>query len=141
MAIEDSILKGTKKILGLDEAYTEFDFDVITHVNTCFVRLKQLGIGPTGGFMIESDQEKWQDFTQGELDLNSVKTFVYLKVRLVFDPPGLSHHITAIKDQITELEHCLLTERNLSHHGADTFLPGFGSAIPEVVLDGGSASG
>lgn len=113
MALEQSILKGTKKILGLDASYKAFDFDVITHINTCFVRLKQLGIGPEETFMIEGESETWDEFDNDDVDLNSVKTYVFLKVKLFFDPPGLSHHIQAIQEQITELEHTLLTERNL----------------------------
>lgn len=113
MAIEDSILKSTKKNLGLDENYDAFDQDVITHINTAFVVLGDLGVGPSAGFMIEGDDEVWDEFTEGNLRLNSVKSYVYLKVRLMFDPPGTSHHLAAMKEQVEELEHRLVTERNL----------------------------
>lgn len=110
MPLEESILKSTKKILGLDADYEAFDLDVITHINTCFFTLNQLGVGPSEGFMIEDDESKWEEFTEGKLNLNSVKTYIYLKVRSLFDPPGTPHHLTALKEQITELEHRLKME-------------------------------
>lgn len=117
MALEQSILKSTKKKLGLDASYTDFDQDVIDYINSSFFRLFQLGLGPSTGFAIEDDSEEWDDFNTVGLNvsvLNAVKTYVNLKVRLQFDPPGLAHHIKAIEDQITELEHTLLTERDLA---------------------------
>lgn len=117
MALEDSILKSVKKSLGLDADYTAFDHDVITHINTCFFSLNQLGIGPSDGFMIEDEEVKWSDFVDETLNksaLNALQTYFYLKVRSFFDPPGTPHHLQAIKDQIQELELRLLTERNLT---------------------------
>lgn len=111
MALEQSILKSTKKILGLDEGYDAFDLDVITHINSAFVVLKQLGVGPAQGFMIEDDEPVWQDFTGGENGLNAVKTYIYMKVRLLFDPPETSAHLKALEEQITELEHRLKMEK------------------------------
>lgn len=114
MAVEQSILLSTKKILGLDADNDAFDLDVITHVNTAFFTLNQLGLGPAEGFMIEGDAEVWNDFTAGIINLNAVKTYIYLCVRLAFDPPGTAHHIRAAEDQKTELEHRLRTERELT---------------------------
>lgn len=117
MAAEDSILKSVKKSLGLDENYAAFDHDVITHINTCFFTLNQLGIGPPEGFMVEDDTVVWQDFTDVRLNLaaqNALQTYFYLKVRSFFDPPSTPHHIAAMNDQITELEHRLSTERELN---------------------------
>lgn len=103
--METSILKSTKKILGIEATYTAFDLDVITHINSAFSTLTQLGIGPINGFMIEDDTATWGDFLgTSDLQLNNVKTYVYLKVRLVFDPPQTSFHLQAIKEQIQELE-------------------------------------
>lgn len=116
MALEQSILKSTKKKLGLAEDYKDFDQDVIDYINSSFFRLFQLGLGPANGFAIDGDEEEWADFDTVGLNisvLNAVKTYVNLKVRLAFDPPGLAHHIKAIEDQITELEHTLRTERDL----------------------------
>lgn len=103
--METSILVGTKKILGLAEDYTAFDHDVITHINTAFSTLTQLGVGPAEGFMIDDDTAEWIDFiSDSDLQYNSVKTYVYLRVRMLFDPPATSFVITAMNEQIKELE-------------------------------------
>lgn len=102
--MEDSILKSTKKVLGLEADYTPFDPDVIMHINTVFSILTQLGIGPAEGFMIEDDQGVWSNFLGDDLQLNQVKTFMYLRVRLLFDPPQTSYLITAMENQAKELE-------------------------------------
>lgn len=99
-----SILTSVKKILGIEEDYTAFDPDVVIHINSVFFTLNQLGIGPTTGFAIEDDTATWDDFLDGDLRLNSVKTYVYLRVRLLFDPPTTSYMIEAMRDQIRELE-------------------------------------
>lgn len=141
MPMEASILKSTKKILGLNDAYDDFDLDVITQINTCFNSLRILGIGPPAGFMIEDETSEWHDFIEdeGDTNLNSVKTYVYLKSRLFFDAPGTPHHLTALKEQVTELEYTLLTERNLKSRlgGGD---PSLGPDFP-VVIQGGDLDG
>lgn len=116
MALETSILKSVKKNLGLDAEYHAFDHDVTTHINACFFTLNQLGIGPPEGFVIDGEEDLWADFVDGQLNkagMNALQTYFYLKVKLFFDPPGTAHHISAIQEQITELEHRLLTEREL----------------------------
>jgi len=100
----DSILDGVKKILGLPLDDTSFDFDVITHINTAFSTLQQLGIGPTAGFMIVDNTAEWDAFLGADTRLNSVKTYVWLRVKSLFDPPQTAHLIAAMKEQITELE-------------------------------------
>lgn len=102
--METSILTSTKKILGIAEDYTVFDLDVITHINSAFSTLTQLGVGPAEGFMIEDEVAEWLDFEADDLQYNSVKTYVYLRVRLLFDPPTTSYLIAAFNDQIKELE-------------------------------------
>lgn len=102
--MDASILTSTKKVLGIDESYTAFDPDVIMHINTAFATLSQLGIGPASGFMIEDNGPMWSDFIGDDLNLNPVKTYVYMRVRLAFDPPGTSFHINALEEQIKELE-------------------------------------
>lgn len=102
--MSDSILISTKKILGLEADYTDFDLDVMTHINSVFNTLTQLGVGPSEGYMIESDADEWADFLSDNKSLNSVKTYVYLKVRLLFDPPTTSYLIDALKQQAQELE-------------------------------------
>jgi hypothetical protein len=106
-----SILNSTKKILGISSDFTAFDLDIITHINTAFSTLTQLGVGPADGFMIEDDTGEWTEFIDTDLQLNSVKSYVFLRVRLLFDPPGTSYLINAYQDQIKELEWRLNTHR------------------------------
>ena len=102
--METSILISTKKVLGIAESYTAFDLDIITHINAAFSILNQLGVGPQEGFMIEDDGYMWGDFLIPITQLNLVKTYVYLKVRLLFDPPTTSFLIEATTKQIEEYE-------------------------------------
>jgi hypothetical protein len=100
-----SILNSTKKVLGIAEDYTVFDEDIIMHINTAFSTLTQLGVGPAEGFMIEDATAEWDDFiTDGDPQYNSVKSYVFLKVSMLFDPPQTSYLITAKEKQIEELE-------------------------------------
>lgn len=99
-----SILTSTKKILGLDETYTVFDLDVTTHINAAFSTLNQLGVGPEDGFFIDSEADQWEDFIVPDNQLNMVRTYIYLKTRFTFDPPGTSFLIEAMDKQIKELE-------------------------------------
>lgn len=102
--MEESILKSTKKILGLADDYTPFDLDVITHINAAFSILDQLGVGPVGGFLIEDDTTLWADYVVPPNQLHLIKTYIYLKVRSLFDPPTTSFLITATNDQLKEIE-------------------------------------
>jgi hypothetical protein len=102
--METSILDSTKKILGISADYKAFDLDVLTHINSAFSTLNQLGVGPAAGFMIEDETVEWTDFLGPDPLLNSVKTYVYLRVRMLFDPPGTSYLISAYEKQIQELE-------------------------------------
>lgn len=101
--METSILTSTKKILGIGEDYTVFDLDIITHINSAFSTLAQLGVGPVGGFSIEDDEAEWLDFFE-DPEQNSIKTYVFLKVRQLFDPPTTSYMIEAFDRQIQEFE-------------------------------------
>jgi hypothetical protein len=104
--MEQSILISTKKILGIAEDYTAFDLDIITHINSAFSTLTQLGVGPPTGFMIDDASEEWADFIEDDLDFQyqSVKSYVFLRVRMLFDPPQTSYLIAAAQKQIEELE-------------------------------------
>jgi hypothetical protein len=112
--VPDSILNSVKKNLGLDESYTAFDADILLYINGVFSTLNQLGIGPEDGFAIEDDSTTWDAFLGTDLKLNSVKTYMYLRVRLLFDPPQTSHHIDAVNKQILELEWRLNTVREMT---------------------------
>lgn len=100
----ESILTSIKKLLGLEEEYTHFDTDIIMYINTALMRVNQLGIGPTTGFKITDKTAVWSDLIDETIELEGVKTYVYLKVRLVFDPPQMGYLVDAIKEQIKELE-------------------------------------
>lgn len=100
----DSILLSIKKLLGLVEDDQAFDADIIIHINSVFMILNQLGIGPEDGYKITSQEDTWNDFIQDEKLLEDVKTYIYLKVRLIFDPPLNSSHLENIKQLISELE-------------------------------------
>jgi hypothetical protein len=102
--MEESILKSVKKILMIPEDDPSFDLDVTTHINATFSILSQLGVGPVEGFFIEDDTDLWTDFDVPEPQRNLAKTYIQLKVKLLFDPPGTSFALDAMKNQIEEYE-------------------------------------
>lgn len=102
--MDESILNSIKKLLGLSKEYEAFDTDIIIHINTVFMVLNQLGVGPEDGFSIKDKEAKWSDFLESAIDLESVKTYIYLKVRLVFDPPLNASVLESMKQTIAELE-------------------------------------
>lgn len=105
--MENSILKGTKLSLGLETDYTPFDFEIITLINSALATLTQLGIGPTEGFMISDETAVWDQFIGDDARFNQVKTYVYLKTKMLFDPPNTGYLVTAMIDVIKETEHRL----------------------------------
>jgi hypothetical protein len=100
----DSILNSIKKTLGIDSAYTAFDIDVAMHINTSFTILQQLGVGPVDGFAIIDDTSVWSDYTDNNVMLASVQSYVFTKVKLLFDPPPTSFGLDAMKSLVSELE-------------------------------------
>lgn len=102
--MEESILTSIKKLLGLSKEYEAFDTDIIIHINTVFGILNQLGVGPSEGFKIEDDLATWEMFINDVNDLESVKTYIYLKVKTIFDPPLNSSVLQSYKESIKELE-------------------------------------
>lgn len=100
----ESILNSIKQLLGIDESETHFDTDIIIHINSVFSILNQLGVGPETTFSIIDSSTTWSDFTDADDDYNIVKTYVYLKVRMIFDPPSSSNVMNAMEKQISELE-------------------------------------
>lgn len=99
-----SILTSIKKLLGVSEEDVNFDTDIIMHINSAFFKLNQLGVGPSTCFIISDKTAKWETFLQNRQDLESAKIFVYLNVRLIFDPPQSSFLLDSIKEQIREIE-------------------------------------
>lgn len=106
-----SILTSTKKVLGISEDYTAFDEDIIMHINTVFSTLNQLGVGPDVGFQIVDKDAEWSDFLADDLRLNNVKSYMFMRVKLMFDPPGTSYLITSMQNQIDQLEWRINTVR------------------------------
>lgn len=102
----ESILTSIKKLLGISEDYEQFDADIIMHINSVFLNLAQLGVGPSNGFFIKDSSATWSDFVDIEdnAQLQAIKTYVYLKVKLLFDPPLSSSVIESTNRMIAELE-------------------------------------
>lgn len=122
--MSSSILDDVKHMLGLLPSEHAFDSDVVIHINSVFGTLHQLGVGPNEGFMIMGDTEQWDDFFT-DSRLNPVKSYVFLRVKLLFDPPQTGFTVGSMDRQISELEWRLLV-------AAD------GPFIPDqTVIDGG----
>lgn len=99
-----SILLSIKKLLGLEPDYVYFDNDILMHINSALMSLHQIGVGPTEGYIVEDDTQTWSDFVGDRKDLGAIKTYVYLRARLVFDPPQTGFVVEALKEQVKELE-------------------------------------
>lgn len=114
--LEENILSSIKKLLGLNDGVTVFDTDIVIHINTVFANLTQMGVGPQNdegkniGFKISTGNEVWGDFTDNDILIENVKTYVYIKVKMVFDPPTSSALIDAYNAQAKELEWRLYTQ-------------------------------
>lgn len=100
----ESILTSIKKLLGIPEEVDNFDADIIMHINSVFSILTQLGVGPSEGFMITDKTKTWDDFIADKKNIESVKSYVYMKVRLMFDPPISSAVMDCMNRMISELE-------------------------------------
>lgn len=99
-----SILESIKKLLGIAEHDDGFDTEIKDLVNAEFLTLHQLGVGPEAGFSIEGPDNKWSEFTSNTKLLDAVRQFIYLRVRLIFDPPASGTVSEAINGRINELE-------------------------------------
>lgn len=100
----ESILTSIKKLLGIAEEYTHFDADLIMHINSVLSILTQIGVGPAEGFSIKDDSSMWEDFITEDSKLELVKSYIYMKVKLLFDPPLSSSVIESMNRIISELE-------------------------------------
>ena len=100
----DRILESVKKVLGIAPEYLAFDVDIVMHINSVFSQLIQLGAGPEDGFEIEDSSTLWSAYLGDNKKLNFIKSYMYLKVRMLFDPPTTSFDITAKQEQIKEFE-------------------------------------
>jgi hypothetical protein len=99
----DSILDSVKKMVGFDPDYTVFDLDIVILINSAFGSLQQLGVGADTGFVITDNTTLWQQYVSQFAYLGMVKTYIFMAVRLAFDPPANSFGITAIQDQLEQL--------------------------------------
>jgi len=99
----NSILTSIKKLLGPGEEDTSFDTDITIHINTALSILTQVGIGPPEGFAIEDKTQTWDEFVPENPQLSSIKSYIYLKVRLIFDPPTSSAALDAMTKTCDEL--------------------------------------
>jgi hypothetical protein len=100
----ESILTSVKKMLGIEKEYTHFDQDIIMHINTVLSILTQIGVGPSTGFSIQDENAIWSDFVPANPLLEPIKTYTYLKVKLIFDPPLSSAVTESYNRTISELE-------------------------------------
>jgi len=100
----DSILLTIKHMLGIEAEYNHFDQDVMFNINTVLMTSNQIGIGPAAGFLITGEAETWVDLLGERIDLEAIKSYIYLKVRLLFDPPSSSFVLDAMQRQATEIE-------------------------------------
>ena len=101
---EDSVLNTVKKLLNISPDYAAFDLDIMLYINSTFIILRDLGVGPNIPFSITGQMESWSSFTENNAEVDMVKTYVANKVRLIFDPPANSFTIEAIKSVIAEFE-------------------------------------
>lgn len=110
----ESILTSIKKMLGPGVTDTYFDPDIIMHINSTFLVLKQLGVGPVEGFYIEDSSATWDEFIEDPVECSGVKTYMYAKAKLVFDPPSNASHIKCLESTVSEFEWRLKHEAELS---------------------------
>ena len=102
--MEDSIFKTIKSLLGPDADYDVFDQDILIFINTAIATLTQLGVGPSSGFRVTGDSETWADFIGDRNDIDSVKSYIYMKVRLAFDPPSSATVSSSYEEACKEYE-------------------------------------
>lgn len=100
----ESILTSIKKMLGIGEEYAHFDADIIFHINSALMTLNQLGVGPADGFFVSTDEQTWEDYLGESKKLEAVKSYIYLRVKLLFDPPANGTLVEAMNTQIAEFE-------------------------------------
>ena len=106
----ESILTSIKDLLGIAEDQTNFDDQIMVHINSVFFTLQQLGVGPSPGFFVESKLDNWNDFIPEGVNYNSIKTYMYLKVKLLFDPPLSSSVLESMERMASEYEWRLKVE-------------------------------
>lgn len=102
--MSNSILTTVKKLSGIEAEYDHFDTDLVIFINTTFMTLNQLGVGPEEGYSISGVEETWEDYLKEQKNLEAVKAYVSLQAKLFFDPPSSSALIEAMERQISKIE-------------------------------------
>lgn len=108
--IANSILHDVKQMVGQEWDDTTYDLDIKTHINSTFFDLQQIGVGPASGFAIEDENTLWDVYLLGNKNLNAVKSYIYIRVRLLFDPPTNSFLVDSLQKQVDKLEWRLMVE-------------------------------
>ncbi len=122
----DSILKHIKKLLGPGELHNHFDTEIMTHINTAFMELEQMGVGPESGFSIEDESATWSEYIpKTDKNFEAVKTYIYLYVKLIFDPPLNASVMNALQQKMERLEWRLNFEAESTSKTTNT---------PEIVI-------
>lgn len=105
---DESILLTIKKLLHIPEDYNDFDHDILVHTNSAIATLHQLGVGPSEGYVVQDEENKWSEFQVQGITLQNVRTYIYLRVRLVFDPPTNAFLVSSMEKQVQELDFRLM---------------------------------
>ena len=126
MTLNQSILTSVKGALGVTEADVSFDQEILMHINTAFATLNELGVGPDEGFAIEDKTVTWDALLGTDKRKNNVKTYTFLRVKFLFDPPATSFGITAVEKQIEQFEWRINTYREMT---------GWTDPTPPIILD------
>lgn len=108
--IQDSILHDIKQMLGQEWDDETYDLDIKNHINTVFFNLNQIGVGPVGGFMIQGPQNLWPEYIGTKLNLNAVKSYIWIRVKMLFDPPATGPLANSLEAQANKLEWTLMVE-------------------------------
>lgn len=128
----DSILTSIKKLLGIAEEYEHFDSDIIMHINSVFMDLNQLGVGPSGGYSISDEEDVWTDFTEDIELLQAVKSYIFLRVKILFDSSSMgSATLAAYERQIAQWEWRLNVKAESTEHKDHNNAPE--STVPNYV--------
>ena len=118
----DSILNTIKKMLGLDPEYDAFDQELVVFINTALSNLHQIGVGPVNGFMINGSEESWSELLPSETKtiIQNVKSYIYITVKMLFDPPGATNHSNALSESLKELTWRISVKREEDRHDPGT---------------------
>lgn len=134
--MSDSILTTTKKALGLAADYDAFDPEIVMFINTVFSRLDDLGVGPEGGYAIEDENDLWSTYLNDDPILNRIQSYMYLRVKMLFDPPTTSFLMNAIDAQIDKME-WLINAHWERDNWVDPTISDEDLAKYDILVDGG----